>query len=274
MGLLTKIRGIVDDLLVIGKDEAVALKRNSNAIEAKTGADNAFVTMRAKELQAGFGINDLVTALDLKGLMPNIEFSFTGASAPSAGSNTNKFGFCHTTGGAYTAGDVVYDNGTSLNKLQAVNAITTTTSVTGTISLIANGYYAKESGSFVLKGDGTGVSTGVERVIELTLNFNSGTTVDSTTSIPSGAIVNRVECVVNTPFNGTSPTLAVAINGGTPLTVMAAADINLKTANQYETLVVNPVAANNAGVVRLNYTASSSSAGTAKVYVFYVSPLS
>lgn len=274
MGLFSNITGVISNLFKIGKDETLAVKNNAGVAEFRNGADNAYASARAKELQSGFGMNDVVAALDLKGYMPLIEFSFTGASAPSAGTNTGKFGFCHTAGGSYSAGDVVYDNGTSMVKLQVVTGLTTTSAVTGTISLIANGLYAKEGSSFVLKGDGTGSTTGVERVVTIPLAYNSSATVDSTTSIPDGAVVSRVECVVGTAFNGTSPTVAVVVNGSTPLTVMATSDNNLKTANQYETLEVKSVGATNAGVVRLNYTASSSTTGAATVYVFYASPLS
>lgn len=274
MGLFSNITGVISNLFKIGKDESLAVKNNSGIAEFRNGADNAYAVLRAKELQSGFGLNDTVTALDAKGIVPLVEFSFTGASAPAGGANSNKFGFCHTAGGSYSTGDVVYDNGTALVKVVLVSGVMTTTAITGTISLVANGMYAKEGSSYVLKGDGTGATTGVQRVIALPLVFGSSATVDSSTSLPNGTVVNRVEVAVSQAFNGTSPTLAVVVNGSTPLTVMATTDNNLKTANQYETLEVKTVGATNAGVVRLNYTASSSSAGAATVYVFYATPLS
>ena len=274
MGVFSNITGIVSNILKLGKDGNGSIKNNSGVIEARNDGDTDYIQMRAKSLQSGFGLNDIPAAKDIKGIFPLIEFSFTGASVPSAGSNTSKFGFCHTAGGSYSAGDVVYDDGTTLTKVVAISGLLSTSVVTGTISLIANGVYAKEGGSFVLKGDGTSSSTGVERVVALSFAFGSSATIDSTTSIPEGSVITRVETAVTTAFNGTSPTVAVVINGSTPLTVMTTSENNLKIANQYETLEMKAVEAVNAGTVRLNYTASSSSAGAGKTYVFYSTPLS
>lgn len=273
MGIKSNITGIVGDLLTFGKEILVGIKRNASALEIKLADDSAFAVLRADKLSTSFGLNDVPSALDLKGSSALIQYGFDGASAPSAGANTAKFGFCHTTGGSYTAGDVVYDDGTTIHKLNLLSSIATTTAITGTISLVANGLYFKESGSWVLKGDGSGTSTGMEKVIELALAYNSSATVDSTTSIPDGARITRVETVVTTAFNGTAPTLAIVVNGSTPLTIMATTLNNLKVANQYQNLEVKEVGSVNAGVVRLNYTADSSSAGAGKVYVYYVSPL-
>jgi hypothetical protein len=65
----------------------------------------------------------------------------------------------------------------------------------------------------------------------------------------------------------------VVVNGSSPLSIMGSTDNNLKIANQYQSLEVKSVGSTNAGIVRLNYTASASSAGAAKVYVTFVTPL-
>lgn len=272
MGLIQNLRGIIGDIFQIGKS-GPNIKNNSGVIEFKNNADNDYAVARTKQIQAGASIADIPTLLDAYGIVPFIEYSFAGASAPSPGANTSKFGFCHTTGGSYTAGDVVYDSGTALLKLNVVKHLTTKASVTGTISLIANGFYTKDGSSWVLKGDGSGASAGVEQVIELSYTYSS-TNVDSTTSIANGARVVRVENVVTTPFNGTSPTLEVKVNGGTPLTVMSTTLSDLKVANQYQQLEITEVGPTNAGVARATIVSSSSTAGAGKVYVFYVSPLS
>lgn len=272
MGLIQNLRGIIGNIFQIGKS-GPNIKNNSDVIEFRNNADNDFAVARTKQIQAGANLADIPTILDTYGVIPFIEYSFTGASAPSPGANTSKFGFCHTTGGSYTAGDVVYDNGTSLIKLNVVKHLTTKASVTGTISLIANGFYSKDGSSWVLKGDGSGTSTGMEQVIELSYTYSS-TNVDSTTSIANGARITRVENVVSTPFNGTSPTIEVKINGGTPLIVMGTTLSDLKVANQYQQMEISEVGASNAGVVRATVVSSSSSAGAGKVLVFYVSPLS
>ena len=272
MGLIQNLRGIIGDIFQIGKS-GPNIKNNNDVIEFRNNSDSDYSVARTKQIQVGASISDIPTLLDLYGVVPYIEYSFAGASAPSAGTNTNQFGFCHTTGGAYTAGDVVYDNGTALLKLNVVKHLTTKAAVTGTISLIANGFYTKDGASWVLKGDGSGTSTGMEQVIEISYTYSS-TNVDSTTSIANGARITRVENVVTTPFNGTSPTLEVKVNGSTPLTVMNTTLSDLKVANQYQQLEIAEVNASNAGVVRATVSSSASTAGTGKVYVFYVSPLS
>lgn len=272
MGLMTNILGTLSQLFKIGGKSGIAIKNNSGVAEIKNAGDSAFATLRAAQVGASPNLSDVVTYLDAAGMNANIEFAFAGASAPSAGANTGKFGFCHTSGGSYTAGDVVYDDGTALIKINTVKKLTTTSAITGTISLIANGSYAKEGSSFVLKGDGSGTSTGMVQAIELAYTFGS-TTVDSTTNVPNGARVVRVENVVGTAFNGTSPTVAVTVNGSTPVTIMATTESDLTTVNQYESLAITDIAAANEGKARLTVSGGSATTGAGKVLVFYVIPL-
>lgn len=272
MGLMTNILGTLSQLFKIGGKSGIAIKNNSGVAEIKNAGDTALATLRAAQVGASPNLNDVATYFDAMGVDPNIEFGFAGASAPTAGTNTGKFGFCHTSGGSYTAGDVVYDDGTSLIKSNVTKGFTTKSAITGTISLIANGVYKKEGSSFVLKGDGSGTSTGMVLAIELAYTFGS-TTVDSTTNIPANARVVRVENVVGTAFNGTSPTVAVTVNGSTPVTIMATTESDLTTVNQYESLAVTDIAAANEGKARLTVSGGSATTGAGKVYVFYVSPL-
>lgn len=271
MGFSSSLRGIVGSLFGIGGPSGVNLKHNSGALDVRNANDNDYATLRAKQIQSAADINDVATKLDLLGNCPNIEFSFAGDSVPSAGTNGGKFGFCHTSGGTYTAGEIIYDNSTSVIKINDVRRLTTTTAVSGTISLIANGYYAKEGSSWVLKGDGTGVSTGVVRTIEVSYAY-SDSTILSTTSIPTGSRVVRVENVVTATFNGTSPTVLAEVNGSTPLSIFATTDSDLKSANQYESMEVKDILSTNAGVVKLTITSSGSTVGAGKFLVFYVLP--
>lgn len=272
MSLFKNLTGTLQALFRIGGTGGVNVKHNSGAVEFRNTADNAFVTARGLQIQSSNNTADLITLLDLFGHVPLIEYSFAGASAPAPNNNAGKFGICHTTGGSYTAGDVVYDNVTALVKLNVVKGIWTTSAVSGTISLIANGMYAKEGSSFILKGDGSGTNTGVMKAIELSYDFNS-TDVDSTTAIPNGARVVRVENIVVTPFNGTAPTLAVTVNGSSPLSIFGTTLSDLKTAAQYEDQEVKLVGATNEGIIRATVVSSSSSAGAGKALVFYVTPL-
>lgn len=272
MGLIQNIIGIIGDAFQIGqKNGGPRLKNSSGAMEIRNAADSAYAVARALRLQSGAGANDVATRIDVQGRCPNITFSFDGASAPSAGANTAQFGFCHTTGGSFTAGDVVFDDGaTALSsyKLPFATTITVGSAVSGTISLIANGLYALESGSWALKGDGGGTETGRLRLIEIPIT-HSGGDADSTTTLPDGARVTRVDVVVTTPFDGSNPALTVKAQGSTPVTLMASGAIDLTTTNQYTTEEVVQIGSTGAGAVRADLTLSGASAGAATVYVYY-----
>lgn len=268
----------MSSLFGIGGTSGITVKSNSGAVEFKNSADSALITARALRLQSGAGVNDVATLIDILGLSPNIEFSFDGASAPSPGDNTALFGFCHTSGGSFTAGDVIYDDGSTALasfRLPHVKSVTVASAVTGTVSLIANGVYAKESsGSWVLKGDGGGVETGRLRLIEVPIT-HSGGDADSTTTLPSGARVIRVDVRVTTAFNGTTPTLAVKAAGSTPLTMLATTGVDLTTTGQYTSDEIFEIDSDSAGAVRADLTLSGASAGAAKVTVVYTTaPLS
>ena len=274
MDVIKNIKGILSDLFTIGGSSGIGIKNNSAVAEVKNAADNAFAVLRAKEIQSSSNINDVVSLLDLKGRIANIQFSFDGASAPAGGANTAKFGFCHTSGGSYTAGEVVYDTGSALQKIptSVVNAITTDGAVSGTISLIDNGLYVNDAGTWTLKGDGSGTATGSLKVIEISYDFEDSV-VNSSTALVNGDRVVRVVNSVSQAFNGTAPTLLIQSDGTSDLSLMATTESDLKTINQYEVEDIKEITADNAGVVKLTVTPDSSSAGIGKVLVFYVSPL-
>lgn len=131
MAVFENIKGTLETFFRIGRSGPGA-KNNSNVLEIRNNADSAFAVLRAANVQAsGTTLNDVATLLDIKGRCPNITFSFDGASAPAAGTNNGKFGFCHTAGGAYSAGDVVYDDGSNLLTIPSdiVRLITTSSAI-------------------------------------------------------------------------------------------------------------------------------------------------
>lgn len=273
MDLFKKIKGTIENFFHIGSSTGPALKNNSNVLEVRNAGDTDFAKLRALAIQTSPGINDVPTLLDTLGKI--IQFDFDGASAPAAGTNTGKFGFCHTTGGSYTANDVVYDDGAALIKLprESCKILLTTTAITGTVSLNLNGVYGWSGTAYVLKGDGSATDTGFLKTIKIDFTKDS-TTVDSTTSIPDGAFVIKVSKVggaAMTAFNGTAPTAAVTVNGSSPVTIMATGDNNLKDTNQYDVEDIVPIGATGTGVVRVTVTADSSTTGVGQIVVFYTS---
>jgi hypothetical protein len=266
-----KLRGTTRDIFGIGKEEeGFALKNNSGVAEVRDSEDTAYQTIRAQHIQAGADLKDLVTLLDLQGRIPNIEYSFDGDTPPSAGTNSGKFGICHTDGTSFNEGQVVYDDGTSLILIptEVVRTITTSSAVVGDLNLLANGLYAYQGGTWVLKGDGMPSSTGYTLVVEVPIGTNA--TYDSTTVIPDGARVIRTIMRVDTAYdNGTTGT--VSVNGGTPVEVLGTPDSKMKKIGQYESDEVHDIGAAGEGTVRVAITGTPA-AGAGVVQVHFVTP--
>jgi hypothetical protein len=89
-------------------------------------------------------------------------------------------------------------------------------------------------------------------------------------TLAAGSVVHRIEIIIDTAFNGTSPTVSIGI-AGTTSKYMAATEVNLKAAAG-TIFEVNPGLAAAADALIATYVASSSSAGSARILVFYSIP--
>lgn len=200
MGLYHSILGTIQSYFHIGGPQGPQLRNSSGAIQARTANNGAYAHM---EVLRASGADDAATYLDLKERAFLIEFSFDGADAPDPADNTGKYGFCHTTGGGFTAGKIYFDDATTLGEctVYKTSILMSTAAVTGTVSLIANGVYTAQTGSapftWTLKGDGTPSFSGIIRAIKLTL---STVDVDSTTVIPTGAKIVRAYLNVTSAY--------------------------------------------------------------------------
>lgn len=89
-------------------------------------------------------------------------------------------------------------------------------------------------------------------------------------TLPANAVVEKVHVVVDTAFNGTAPSLSVGISGSTSK-YMPATALDLKTAGLYEW---HPAltADGTTNAIIATYSADSSSAGAARVIVYYSIP--
>ena len=82
-------------------------------------------------------------------------------------------------------------------------------------------------------------------------------------------VVNQVQIIVDTPFNGTAPAVSIGVSG-TASKYMAATEVDLKTAGVYS---VHPgLVAGGIEALIATYSADSSSAGAARILVFYATP--
>jgi hypothetical protein len=270
MAVKTNSLGTLQTTFEIGKSNKTKLKNNSAVLELRNTGDSAFLIFRSLDANstASPNDNDAVTFFDLKSSDVLIEFDFNGGSPPAPADNTGKFGFCFTTGGAYTQGRVYYDTGSALLEVKHITKFATTTAIVGTISLNANGIYYKQAGTWTLKGDGASSGTGNKKVIKIPFAYTD-TSLNSTTSLADGTQIDKITVVKLVAFNGTAPTLAIKVDGATDLPILATSDNDLKSTTTDVSLDAYVVGSANAGVVNLAIVSDSSSAGNGYVLVEY-----
>ncbi len=132
------------------------------------------------------------------------------------------------------------------------------------------------SPSQVLQTDGNGVLTwatiagGADKLtIDTTsLAFGTGSPLTMFTS-PANSVIDYVEVVVDTAFNGTAPTVTIGIVGTTSK-YSGTTDVDLKTAGSYRIHPGLPLSAGENLIA--TYVADSSSAGAARIHVAYSVP--
>lgn len=113
-----------------------------------------------------------------------------------------------------------------------------------------------------------GSNASSDKIDTTSLAFGSSSPV-AMFSTGAADIIEYIDFIVDTAFNGTAPTATVGISGTTSK-YTATTDVNLKVAGQYR---VHPgVGAQGAEALIITYSADSSSAGAARVLVHYATP--
>lgn len=269
--VFTGDKGTMKEGFQVGGPLGPAIEKDGNNFAVKDPSGNV-VNMSLKDAAAD---SHAATLRDVKRTANVlIEFHFNGASAPVAGTNTGQYGICGKTGGTFNAGEIVYDDGASLTKIPVYKGMTITTAcaVTGVgyeVSLVDNGFYAAESATnpynWTMKGDGTATETGMSKKVRLDLGLN---TVNSTSAIPLGSIIDKVELVIKEPYvDGT--TIRVCVSG-VVLTELMGIDENCpQVANSY---IVEPgiqiTEADQAGVIHVPI-ANAATEGSGFVVITY-----
>ena len=271
MALMDKIAGTSSETLQIGLTGNL-IKNDTDGLAVRNEADDANKNLVIARPQGSSQDIHAATYLDVKERAFLIEWSFNGGSPPAPGSNTGKYGFCHTSSGGYNAGQVYLDNGAALvaASIYKMHQLFSTTAVSGTVSLIANGCYVATSAAapynWSLRGDGTGTNTGVQKAIKVDVTAAAGD-FDSTTTVPTGAKIMRVFTNVKTAYDG-GATIAVKVNGATPLTVQATNENRPNKTNLYANTPFSDVGAANTGVIRVTL-GGAPTVGAAEVVVEY-----
>ena len=198
MGTYQSLPGTMQTVFHVGGPLGPAVVKSSSDLQVRNAANNAMANLQVARASA----DDHATSyVDLKERNILVEFSFTGASAPSPGANTGTYGMCHTSGSTYTAGSLYLDNGTALVAvtLYKGSVLASTSVVTGTVSLITNGVYVAQTASapytWTLKGDGAASSSGTAKYIKVTVPVAGAV---STTVIPTSSKIMAVYSNVTT----------------------------------------------------------------------------
>jgi hypothetical protein len=125
------------------------------------------------------------------------------------------------------------------------------------------------NGVFAAAPSGGGnIATDYWRTTSKSLTYSSNSQVALLT-LPANATVDKVTIIVDTAFNGNSPGATVGRSfGGTGLEYVSTGDVDLKTADRYDLPCQIAPTGNTVDIV-INYTASSSTAGSARVLITY-----
>jgi len=125
------------------------------------------------------------------------------------------------------------------------------------------------NGVFAAAPSGGGnIATDYWRTTSKSLTYSSSSQVALLT-LPANATVDKVTIIVDTAFNGNSPGATVGRSfGGTGLEYVSTGDVDLKTADRYD-LPCQIAPTGNTFDIVINYTASSSTAGSARVLITY-----
>lgn len=236
MSIFRNFSGTVKSLFHIGGPNGNALKNVSDGVSVRNSADSALQNLTIKAA-SGASNDHAVSWMDLRDASPLISFSFDGASAPAPADNTGTYGICHTTGGAYSAGQLYFDTGTAIRaiKIPAGTTVTTSSAVDGDVSLIANGIYCAHSATapytWTLKGDGLSSGTGLSKLLEIALGTSASYT--STSGIPSGAEILWAKLRIDTPYSAGTTGGAVLDGTVSDLTVVSDTDVDMTKAATY-----------------------------------------
>ncbi len=260
------------ELFQVGGPSGSNLKNETSGISVRNSDDSDYANVLIAQADGAteeHGIN----WLDLVSSSPLIQFDFDGSTPPSAGDNTGNFGLCHTSGGIYSAGQIFFDTGSALEatKIPVGTQITTTTAISGTISMIADGLYVSASASapysWTLKGSGDLAGTGYFRVISIPVGTDASTS--STTSLPSGSVVYSVGTAVTTAYDNAA-TISVVVDGSvSDLTIQDTDENYPAEENTYLTETeAGEVDSDTSGVITIN-VGNTPSVGACTVNVNY-----
>jgi hypothetical protein len=281
MSVFKKIKGIIGNLFVLGIDDTNhGIQDHADGVEVTNYDGSVRGNAVVARPQGGNQNIHAATYLDLKERLIDITAGFSGGAPP--GHVAGQYLLCHTSGGGYAAGNIYLDDGAAFNLIPMYHMMCCSprASITGTVSMIADGLYMAEGAAapwtWTLKGDAVAAFTGLVQSITVPFGFaDFPGTKSSTTNIPAGAKIIRSLVNVTAAFTpGSSPTLLIEVDGpATDTALQNTTDNNLKRTDQFDVLDEIPVPAGQGGPVRLTLAAGGAvGAGVADVQIHYVTP--
>lgn len=217
--------------------------------------------------------DDAANAKYVRERVVKTDTGFDGASVPAPATSTGEYIICATAGGAYSIGDLAYDDGVAVTRVVASEGrlVAVTDAITAfDINFDADSVYIwDDDGSVWVKIGNIGSLSGGIRQITVPVTFaDDGTPVDSTAEIPANANVVSCRVDVTEVFNNTTPTISVGIAGGV-------SDFQATTDNDTEEVAAfvkdqDTDIGGSAEAVRVTVTAVDADQGIATITVNYV----
>lgn len=274
MSIFKNLIGTMKSLFKIGGPSGNAIRNETDGLSARQSDGSTLANFHVAQA-TGSQDTHAVNFKDLRESGVLLTFAIDGTSPPTPGDNTGNFGIVTKSGGTYNAGEIYYDDGSSLTRIKVWKGmhITTGPALTGDdLNLQANAVYAAHSSTppytWTLKGDGAPDAIGYVRRIKIPIGTSA--TYNSSTAIPAGARVMEVQTEVTNPYpDGT--TIEVSVVGSSDTLVVQPTSENDPTeANLYISDVEGgEVTSASEGPVRVTIGGSPAS-GAGVVIVKYV----
>jgi len=230
MAIYEKIRGTIESIFQFGLG-GPQLKNNSGSLEVKNSDDSAYGTLSIGEPTDDKHAITKKYADSLEKPMI-VTAQVDGNTTPTPTSRRHIV--VNSNGTAANIGDVWWDDGTSAEKLTAVEGrtIAVTDALSGgTATFDADSIYQWDAdGSIWVKIGDIGGLTGAERVIRYTIDNSA--TQDSTNDIPANNRITSCELEITTQYSGGS-----SIEIGSESTdglIMGTGDNTPQSANTYK----------------------------------------
>jgi len=115
---------------------------------------------------------------------------------------------------------------------------------------------------------GGGVTNGITEAIAMLFTFGTGN-INSTTTLPDGATIHRIQIKKPVVFDGTTPVVNIYCSGSSLLPLVTGSMSNLKSGVDDLVFDIYSVTPTTSGSILLSLTGSGATVGTARAYIFY-----